>query len=364
MTVQRQVSVWLTVLGAFVAIMWLFADILLPFVAGIVLAYFLDPLADALERLKLPRLAATLVIVLTSAFGLVLVLLLIVPLIGEQIGRLAERLPRDVSTLVTLFNDLAPVWLKDALATTSVNLAQTGADLAAKAAGWVAQILQSLLSSGLAFFNLMSLLIITPLVTFYILNDWDRMVARVDGWVPRDHVTIVRSIARDIDAAMAGFIRGQGTVCMLLGIFYAVALIAAGLNFGLLIGLTAGLLSFIPFVGAAIGGILAVASALVQFWPDWTQILIIAAIFGLGQFIEGNLLSPKLVGRSIGLHPVWLMFALLAFGYLFGFAGILLAVPLAAAIGVLSRFFLKQYLSSNLYMGRAKPTELAVPKDE
>lgn len=359
MTVQRQVSIWLIALGAMIAFMWLFAEIMLPFIAGIVLAYFLDPVADALERLKLPRLAATLVIVLTSVFLLVLVLLLIVPLIGDQIGKFAERLPSNVSTLITLFNDLAPVWMKDALAKTSATLPASGSDIAAKAAVWIGGLLQSILSGGLALFNLMSLLIITPLVTFYMLNDWDRMVERVDGWIPRDHVATVRGVARDINSAMAGFIRGQGTVCMLLGIFYAVALIAAGLNFGLLIGLTAGLLSFIPFVGAAIGGVLAIATALVQFWPDWVQILIIAGIFAIGQFIEGNFLSPKLVGQSIGVHPVWLMFALLAFGYLFGFAGILLAVPLAAAIGVLSKFFLNKYLASKLYLGvkkRRQPT--------
>ncbi len=359
MTVQRQVSVWLIVLAAMIAFMWLFAEIMLPFIAGIVLAYFLDPVADALERLKLPRLAATLVIVLTSVFLLVLVLLLVVPLIGDQIGRFAERLPSNVSTLVTLFNDLAPVWMKDALAKTSATLPASGSDIAAKAAVWIGGLLQSILSGGLALFNLMSLLIITPLVTFYMLNDWDRMVERVDSWIPRDHVATVRGVARDINSAMAGFIRGQGTVCMLLGLFYAVALIAAGLNFGLLIGLTAGLLSFIPFVGAAIGGVLAIATALVQFWPDWIQILIIAGIFAIGQFIEGNFLSPKLVGQSIGVHPVWLMFALLAFGYLFGFAGILLAVPLAAAIGVLSKFFLNKYLGSKLYLGvrkRRQPT--------
>jgi len=359
MTVQRQVSVWLIALGAMIAFMWLFAEIMLPFIAGIVLAYFLDPVADALERLKLPRLAATLVIVLTSVFLLVLVLLLVVPLIGDQIGKFAERLPSNVSTLVTLFNDLAPVWMKDALAKTSATLPASGSDIAAKAAVWIGGLLQSILSGGLALFNLMSLLIITPLVTFYMLNDWDRMVERVDNWIPRDHVATVRGVARDINSAMAGFIRGQGTVCMLLGIFYAVALIAAGLNFGLLIGLTAGLLSFIPFVGAAIGGVLAIATALVQFWPDWIQILIIAGIFAVGQFIEGNFLSPKLVGQSIGVHPVWLMFALLAFGYLFGFAGILLAVPLAAAIGVLSKFFLNKYLGSKLYLGvkkRRQPT--------
>jgi predicted PurR-regulated permease PerM len=364
MTIQRQVSAWLIVLAVIIAFMWLFADIMLPFLAGIVLAYFLDPVADALERLKLPRLVATLIIVLASLLALVLVLLLVVPLIGDQIVKFAERLPGDVSTLVALFNDGAPQWLKDALAKTGSTLPASGSEIAAKAAGWVAKLLQSLLTGGLALFNMMSLLIITPLVTFYMLNDWDRMVALVDGWLPRDHVETVRSIARDINAAMAGFIRGQGTVCLVLGILYAIALIAAGLNFGLLIGLTAGLLSFIPFVGAAVGGVLAIATALVQFWPDWVQVLIIVAIFAAGQFLEGNFLSPRLVGRSIGLHPVWLMFALLAFGYLFGFAGILLAVPLAAAIGVLSRFFLMQYLASKLYLGtKKKPGNVMPPLD-
>jgi predicted PurR-regulated permease PerM len=192
------------------------------------------------------------------------------------------------------------------------------------------------------------------------LNDWDHMVAKVDGWLPRDHHATIRSLAREIDAAMAGFIRGQGTVCFLLGVFYAVALSFAGLNFGLLIGLGAGLLSFIPYVGSIIGGVLAIGMALIQFWPDWVQVLIIIGIFGLGQFIEGNFLSPNLVGNRIGLHPVWLMFALFAFGYLFGVVGLLLAVPLAAAVGVLTRFALQQYLKSPLYLGvpiHEKPAE-------
>lgn len=359
MTIQRQVSVWLLALAAIIAFMWVFKDILLPFLAGIVLAYFLDPVADALERLKLPRLAATLIIVLTSAISVVVLLLLVVPLIGDQIGRFAARLPQDVNTLIQLFDTHAPAWLKTALQRTESNLPQSATEIAGKAASWIAQLVQSIVSGANVVFNMISLLVITPLVTFYMLNDWDRMVARIDSWLPRDHVDTVRAIARDINTAMAGFIRGQGTVCMVLGIFYAVALIMAGLNFGLLIGLTAGLLSFIPYFGAAIGGVLAIATALVQFWPDWVQVLIIAAIFAGGQFLEGNFLSPKLVGRSIGVHPVWLMFALLAFGYLFGFAGILLAVPLAAAIGVLSRFLLGQYLESRLYLGtsggRPKP---------
>ena len=188
------------------------------------------------------------------------------------------------------------------------------------------------------------------------------MVATVDGWVPREHVETVRALGREINTAMAGFIRGQGTVCLLLGFFYAVALSLAGLKFGLAIGLLAGALTFIPYAGALIGGVLAIGVALVQFWPDFWSIALVAAIFGVGQFLEGNFLSPKLVGKSVGLHPVWLMFALFAFGYAFGFVGLLLAVPLAAAAGVLVRFALRQYLSSRLYLGAADgPEPVPVP---
>ena len=191
------------------------------------------------------------------------------------------------------------------------------------------------------------------------LADWDRLVAKVDSWLPRDHAEAISAIFSDIDAAMAGFIRGQGTVCLLLGLFYALALTVAGLKFGLVIGLGAGLLSFIPYVGALVGGVVAIGVGLVQFWPDFASILIIIGIFAVGQFIEGNFLSPKLVGSSIGLHPVWLMFALFAFGYVFGFVGLLLAVPLAAAAGVLVRFALNQYLASKLYRG--VPREMPTP---
>jgi predicted PurR-regulated permease PerM len=192
---------------------------------------------------------------------------------------------------------------------------------------------------------------VTPIVAFYLLTDWDRIVAKVDHWLPRDHVDTIRQIAREIDSAMAGFIRGQGTVCLVLGLFYAIALSIAGLNFGLLIGLAAGLLSFVPYIGTIIGGVTAIGTGLVQFWPNWVHVLIILGIFAAGQLLEGNFLSPKLVGHRIGLHPVWLMFALFAFGYLFGFVGLLLAVPLAAAVGVLVRFGLKQYLKSPFYLG-------------
>ena len=351
MTLQRQVIFWTAALAIVILALWLLGDIMLPFIAGLVMAYFLDPVADALERLGLPRIAATLLILISSIVAFVVLLLLLLPVLGDQIARFSSNLPAFMQALVKLFNDLAPQWVKDMLASSGTNLPTSLSDLAGKAAGWLAAILTSILSGSLALVNVLSLLIVTPIVAFYMLNDWDHMVAKVDGWLPRDHRDTIRGLARQIDEAMAGFIRGQGTVCLSLGVFYAVALSFAGLNFGLLIGLGAGLLSFIPFVGTIIGGVLAIGMALIQFWPDWVHVAIIVAIFAAGQFIEGNFLSLYLVGNRIGLHPVWLMFALFAFGYLFGFVGLLLAVPLAAAVGVLVRFALQQYLDSTLYLG-------------
>jgi predicted PurR-regulated permease PerM len=197
--------------------------------------------------------------------------------------------------------------------------------------------------------------VITPVVAFYLLCDWDRLIATIDGWVPLAQRETVRSLAREIDASISAYMRGQTGVCLLLGSYYAVGLTLSGLSFGLLIGIISGLISFIPYVGSMTGLVLSLGVAVAQFFPDWTRILIVLGVFLFGQFLEGNVLAPKLVGKSVGLHPVWLMFALLAFGYLFGFVGLLLAVPLAAAIGVLVRFALRRYLASPLYTGGGAP---------
>jgi predicted PurR-regulated permease PerM len=217
----------------------------------------------------------------------------------------------------------------------------------------MATFLRSLWSGGQALVSIFSLIVVTPVVAFYLLFDWDRMVATIDSWVPLPHRETVRSLGREINVAIAGFVRGQTAVCLILGSMYAVGLSLVGLSFGLLIGLISGIISFVPYVGSLTGFILALGIAIAQFWPAWGPILVVAAIFFAGQFIEGYVLSPKLVGESVGLHPVWLMFALFAFGYLFGFVGLLLAVPLAAAVGVLARFALRQYLASPLYTGDA-----------
>lgn len=361
MTLQKQASFWLLALLGFIGLLWLLQDILLPFIAGFVLAYFLDPVADALERLRIPRVLATLMILTVAIASVVIGVLVVVPVLADQALKLAQDLPALAQALVARLDEITPQAVKDMLAKAGGTSTGSLGDMAGKATGWVATVIQSVWSGGMAIVNVLSLLIITPIVAFYLLADWDKLVAKVDSWLPRDHVEEVRMIARNIDSAMAGFIRGQGTVCLLLGLFYAVGLSLAGLKFGLAIGLGAGLLSFVPYVGAIIGGVLAIGVGLVQFWPDYSAVILIVGIFVAGQFIEGNFLSPKLVGGSIGLHPVWMMFALLAFSYLFGFVGLLLAVPLAAVVGVLVRYGISRYLGSKLYTGAPPPVITALP---
>jgi predicted PurR-regulated permease PerM len=355
MTLQRQAGFWFAALLVLVLVLWLLQDILLPFIAGFVLAYFLDPVADRLERLGLPRIAATLLILACAIAAVVVGILVIVPVVADQALKFAQELPGLVKALVARLDEVTPQSMKDLLASAGGSTGGSFGDMVGKATSWLATFIQSIWSGGMALVNLLSLLIVTPIVAFYLLLDWDHLVAKVDSWLPRDHVEELQAIARDIDTALAGFIRGQGTVCLLLGLFYAIGLSLAGLKFGLAIGMAAGLLSFVPYVGALIGGLSAIGVGLVQFWPDYSSILIIIGVFVAGQFIEGNFLSPKLVGGSIGLHPVWLMFALFAFGYLFGFVGLLLAVPLAAAAGVLVRYGLTRYLDSKLYRGVPEP---------
>jgi predicted PurR-regulated permease PerM len=207
------------------------------------------------------------------------------------------------------------------------------------------------LASSLALVDFVLLLVVAPVVAFYLLLDWDKLVARIDHSLPREHADTIRQIFLDIDRALSGFVRGQGTVCLILGLFYAIALTVIGLPFGFLVGMLAGFLSFIPYVGTLVGGVLSIGIALVTFWsqPIWIGVTI--GIFGFGQFVEGNILSPKLIGASVGLHPVWLIFALAVFGALFGFAGLLIAVPVAASLGVFGRFAIERYLESPLYTG-------------
>jgi predicted PurR-regulated permease PerM len=243
-------------------------------------------------------------------------------------------------------------WLQRLVGDRVPDMQKTVGDLVGQGATWLGTFLVSLWSGGRALVSIFALVIITPIVAFYVLYDWHKMVRKVDSWLPVRYRRTIRGLGREIDRAIAGFLRGQATLCLILGFYYAVALTLSGLNFGLLIGFSAGILSFIPYVGSLSGLVIATGIAIAQFWPDWGSIAVVVGIFLVGQFVEGYILSPKLVGESVGLHPVWLMFSLFAFGYLFGFVGLLLAIPLAAAVGVLVRFGLSQYLASPLYTGR------------
>jgi len=355
MIISRQIGFWLGALFALVLFFWYLQDILLPFIAGFVLAYFLDPVADRLEKFGLPRVAATAVILLSALIALVATAVLVVPVFADTVVKLAGNIPTIMQQLATSANDLAPQSLKDLLKDSGADIQGKITGFAGTAALWLVGQFSTVLSGGRALINAMSIIIITPIVAFYLLADWDHLVAQVDVWLPRDHANDVRAIARDVDQSMAGYIRGQGTVCIILALFYAFGLYLVGLKSGVAIGLATGLLTFIPYVGALLGGVTAIGVGLLQFWPNnEVQIFGVLGVFAVGQFLEGNFLAPKLVGGSIGLHPVWMMFALLAFSYIFGIMGLLLAVPMAATTAVFVRHGLARYLSSKLYHGTAE----------
>lgn len=361
MNFQRQAFFWIATLAFFLLAIYMLSGVLLPFVAGMALAYVLDPLADRLERIGLSRLLSTAVILFLFALIFILFLVALVPILVQQVAQFAEHLPETIAKIQSIVRTTTHDWLQVGWvrglleldnADGAANL--TGSDFIAEAVGWLGSILQSMLSGGLALVNLAALLTVTPVVAFYLLNDWDRMVGTLDEWLPREHAETIRILASQIDDTLEGFVRGQGLMCLSLGVFYAVGLSLVGLNFGFLIGSSAGMISFIPYVGSIVGFLVSITVALFQFWPDWVMVGAVVAVFFTGQFLEGNILQPKLLGSHVGLHPVWLIFSLFAFGYLFGFVGMLIAVPLAATIGVLTRFGIRKYLESPYYNGTGK----------
>ena len=346
--VRDQAKYWGIAAAIFFVVLWFLGDVLLPFVLGGAIAYVLDPIADRLERIGLNRIMSVAVIALLATIVFVVLVLLIIPTLVQQTAALIDAAPGYIATIQTWLTDRFPE-LVDADSTIRKQLTAIGEMVQSKGG----ELFNGVLTSALSLLNLVILVVVVPVVAFYLLLDWDNMVAKVDDLLPRDHAPVIRQIASDIDKTLASFIRGQGTVCLLLGIYYALGLILVGLNFGLVVGFIAGLITFIPYVGALVGGALAVGLALFQFWGDWTWIAAVGGIFAVGQFLEGNILTPKLVGGSVGLHPVWLLFALSVFGTLFGFVGMLVAVPIAAMLGVLARFAISQYKAGRLYKGLA-----------
>ncbi len=342
--------------GGFVVLLVLIhmlREMLLPFIAGLAVAYFLDPLADRLEEKGCSRLAATAII--TVAFFLILAtgLILIFPLLQTQIVSMAERLP-ELFALVRQIADSALIMAKSVLPPDAMERAGNAAgDYSGTLVSWLKTLAARVWSGGMALFELASLIIITPIVSFYMLLEWDNIVARADHLLPRRQASVIREQLSLIDQTISAFVRGQASVCLVLAGYYGIALSVIGLEAGLLIGVAAGLISFIPYVGAMSGIIVGVGIAIVQF-DTVGPIGGVAAIFVIGQVAESYVLTPRLVGDKIGLHDLWIIFALMAGGTLFGFTGVLLAVPTAAVIGVLARFAISRYLQSPLYLGHGE----------
>ena len=344
--IKQQLKYWGVASAIFFVVLWVLGDVILPFILGAAIAYFLDPVADRLEALGCSRAIATAIITISALLIFVVLALLVIPTLVSQTAQLISTAPEMASRLQTVLTERFPD-LGDANSTIRRSLASIAETIQARGG----EVLNTVLTSFSGVINAIVLFVIVPVVAFYLLYDWDNMVEKIDNLLPRDDAPTIRNLAGQVDNTMAGFIRGQGTVCLILGAYYAITLMLVGLNFGLVVGFVAGALTFIPYVGALVGGVLAIGLALFQFWGDWLWIILVWAIFQSGQFVEGNILTPRLVGSSVGLHPVWLIFALSAFGALFGFVGLLVAVPVAASIGVLVRFAIEQYKSSRLYRG-------------
>ena len=351
MTARAQLAFWLIGLLAFGFCLYLLRGILLPFVAGMAVAYLLDPVADKLEKWRLSRTLATVVITALFVVAAATALFFFLPLLQQQLLDFIGSVPAYVNAVREFVAPFTESLLARLEPEGVVRVREAIAGFSDRAVEWALGLVRGLLRSGLAILNILSLLFITPIVTFYLLRDWDRILARLDALLPQAHADVIRAQCRSVDETLAGFVRGQGLVCLILSVFYAVSLMLVGLDLGLIVGLAAGLVSFIPYFGAISGLAVGVGMALLQF-DDPLRVAAVAAVFVVGQIVEGNFLTPRMVGDRVGLHPVWVIFGALAGAALFGFVGILLAVPATAVVGVLVRFALERYVASPLFLGR------------
>ena len=350
---------WAAVAAAVCWLVWLLAPVLTPFAFAALLAWLGDPLVDRLQLAGRSRNTAVVIVFTLMALLVGVVLVILVPLIESQISTLMKAVPN----YRQWFIDVAIPWVESR---TGMQLAvwldldylfkmmsghwESAGGIAAATLGYVSR-------SGFALAAFATNLVLIPVITFFFLRDWDAILERVAAMVPRDHIEVVSRLAAESSEVLGGFFRGQFLVMIILGVLYGAGLWAVGLDLGLLIGLIAGLLTFVPYLGPASGLILGVLAALMQF-GDWKHALAVLAVFGIGQLIESYWLTPKLVGHRIGLHPVAVIFAVLAGGSLFGFLGMLLALPMAAVVNVLLRYAHERYRDSQLYAGHGSPIVL------
>lgn len=371
----RKFWFWLAVAIAFFGFLYLIRSIMLPFVLGIMIAYFLDPAARWMQRKGFSRVTATSLLVIGFFGILVLAIAALSPVLYDQIMALVQNLPKYVERAREYLAPQIDKVMKNLKTPSAPSTQQVISNASESFFSWAQAVAIGIFTSGAAFVNAITLLLLTPVVAFYLLRDWQVFIERVDELLPLENADTIREQMREIDRTIAGYLRGQVNVCLLLAAFYMVALGLTGVNYGVLIGLISGLITFIPFVGAMFGFVVAMAIALFQFDEFW-RIALVAGVYGLGQMLEGNVLVPKLVGEKVGLHPAWVIFGMLAGGVLFGFVGVLLAVPITAVIGVLVRFAIQHYRESRIYVGdmeaapsqtiaaQLQPTPIAAPREK
>jgi len=339
---------WLALIGFGGLLLYLLAPVLTPFLAAAILAYIGDPVVDRLERWRLSRTWAVVVVFLFLSVTLLLLLLVLVPLLEKQVALLIGKLPAYVDWL----QQRALPWLQAQLGMTDSPdlgvLKEYARTHWQGAGGVVAQVLSTVSRSGLSMLGWLANLLLIPVVTFYLLRDWDLLVARIRELLPRHIEAETVRLAQAVDEVLGAFFRGQLLVMLALGLVYTLGLWIVGLDLALLLGMLAGLVSFVPYLGFIVGIVSAGVAALMQF-HDAVHLLYVLAVFGVGQLLEGMVLTPMLLGERIGLHPVAVIFAVMAGGQLFGFVGVLLALPVAAMVVVLLRYGHQRYLNSRLY---------------
>ncbi len=346
-------------------LLWLLGPVLTPFVVAALLAYLGDPAVDRLERLRLSRSGAVTIVFLLMTLALVGIVLLLIPMLERQVTTLIDQFPR----YREWFTGTVLPWVSE-----RIGMDVEGVDVESlyamlrdhwkQAGGFAATVLGGISRSSLVVVNWVVNLALIPVVAFYLLRDWDVMVEKLRLLIPRSIEPVVTRLTREADSVLGGFLRGQISVMLALGAIYAVGLWMVGIDLALLIGMIAGLVSFIPYLGAIVGVGIGLIAALVQY-GDWSHVLLVGLVFGVGQLMESFVLTPFLVGDRIGMHPVAVIFSVMAGGQLFGFVGILVALPVAAVVMVILRYLYQEYTASRLYAGEpATAAGAVVPAEE
>lgn len=351
MTRRQQAIIWGLVILGFGLIIYVISPVLFPFIMGMAIAYLLDPVADFLESRGVPRLLATILILLIFVLLFILLLGTLVPILINQLVEFLQNMPGYLQTLEAISRDVFEEIILLIPGVDPVTMSSPAESFIGDTREIFTQLGRTVIDGTTWLMGLFSMLVIAPVVAFYLLRDWDKMTASIDSSLPRDHAATIRRLLSEMDQMISGFIRGQSLVALMLGTFYAISLTLMDLNFGLLIGIVSGLLSFIPYVGAFTGFILATGMAIIQFQDQWHMVALAAGIFLFGQTVESYYITPKIIGERVRLHPVWLIFAIVVGAYLMGFVGALIAMPMAAVIGVMVRFSMEKYYESDLYKG-------------